>query len=78
MTQPTAASLRAAEAVRRHLNDYRNPTTVEAFAGIIDEAIKSDISILSALTDAQRVELFSRFCVHCGSADPKCQCWNDE
>ena len=33
---------------------------------------------LILMTDDERVELFSLFCTHCGSDDPRCQCWNDE
>jgi hypothetical protein len=33
---------------------------------------------LAALIDEERKELFSRFCGHCGSNRPNCQCWNDE
>jgi hypothetical protein len=29
-------------------------------------------------TDEQRLKLFSHYCKHCGSKDPKCKCWNDE
>lgn len=35
-------------------------------------------SAVAALTDEQRVELFSRYCRSCGSNDRGCQCWNDE
>jgi len=31
-----------------------------------------------ALTEDERVEVFSCFCNHCGSTDTQCQCWNDE
>ena len=38
---------------------------------------------ISALSDKDREELFenvlpSLFCMHCGSKNPHCQCWNDE
>lgn len=39
------------------------------------EAIKS---IMSTLSDEQRLEVSTSCCNSCGRADPKCQCWNDE
>lgn len=33
---------------------------------------------LSGLTPHQRLDVIHSFCVHCGSADPDCQCSNDE
>jgi DNA-directed RNA polymerase specialized sigma24 family protein len=37
---------------------------------------------LDALSDDQRLELFGRYCAHCGCKQPesgmRCQCWNDE
>lgn len=33
---------------------------------------------LDAMTDEQRLEVFGRYCVHCGRKDPRCQCWSDE
>ena len=38
------------------------------------DALKS----INQLTDEQRVDVFSKFCKHCGDTDPKCQCWNDK
>jgi len=35
-------------------------------------------SFVASMTDEQRVELFSKYCKHCGSDDPGCQCMNDE
>ncbi len=34
-------------------------------------------ALLEDLTPEQRLLVFSRFCTHCGSNNPKCQCWND-
>ena len=36
------------------------------------------VNCLMALTDEQRMDVFSLFCKSCGSNDQKCQCWNDE
>ena len=36
------------------------------------------VNALMALTDEQRMEAFGFFCCHCGTDDPRCQCWNDE
>lgn len=36
---------------------------------------------LDAMSDEQRMEIFERYCIHCGRKQPegrKCQCWNDE
>lgn len=33
---------------------------------------------LKDLSEDERVEVFSNFCMHCGSDNPSCQCWNDE
>lgn len=37
---------------------------------------------LGAMTSEQRLEVFDQirqaYCLHCGDADPRCQCWNDE
>ena len=46
----------------------------------ISEAEKA-INALNLLSDEQRKDVFSRFCVHCGEHQPVdawCQCWNDE
>jgi hypothetical protein len=34
--------------------------------------------LLDTFTDEQRCVLFSFYCNHCGSKDPRCQCWNDD
>lgn len=36
------------------------------------------VNALNELTNDERAEVFARYCVHCGSNDPTCQCWNDE
>jgi len=35
-------------------------------------------TIMHTLTDDERKSIFDEFCVHCGSKDTRCQCWNDE
>lgn len=35
-------------------------------------------AVLAALTDEERAEAFRRYCVRCGSDNPRCRCWNDE
>jgi len=30
------------------------------------------------LTNSERATAFAYFCSHCGSNNPRCQCWNDE
>lgn len=32
---------------------------------------------LESLTDEERVEIFNKYCKHCGSKNPSCKCWND-
>lgn len=34
--------------------------------------------IVAAMSDSQRMELFSNYCRSCGTNNPDCQCWNDE
>ena len=36
------------------------------------------IDALDAMTDGERVTVFSIYCRHCGSADPRCVCMRDE
>lgn len=43
-----------------------------------DAALRDAIAALKALTEEQRRDVFAEFCVHCGSDDNGCQCWNDE
>ncbi len=33
---------------------------------------------IADMTDEERLALFSRYCMNCGSSDPNCQCWNDD
>ena len=33
---------------------------------------------LLSLSEAERIDVFSNFCLRCGSDNPRCQCWNDE
>ena len=35
-------------------------------------------NMLRHLSEKDRLDLFHKFCVHCGSDNPRCQCWNDE
>lgn len=45
---------------------------------ILNKLTDNTKSIIKNLSDEQRMEIFSDYCRHCGSTDPKCQCWNDE
>lgn len=38
----------------------------------------SVLSGLGGMSPDRRMEIFSHFCTHCGSDNPRCQCWNDE
>jgi hypothetical protein len=51
-----------------------NSQTLKPFDNSFD-AVKY---LLKHCTPEERVNLFSDYCKHCGSDDPKCQCWNDE
>lgn len=33
---------------------------------------------IDSLTDEQRMDIFNKYCTHCGSKDSGCQCWNDD
>jgi hypothetical protein len=48
--------------------EWREATTTHARA----------VNELLALSDEKRTEAFAFFCTHCGAADPRCQCWNDD
>lgn len=50
--------------------------TFTAAAG--ETALALAINTADLLTDAERVELFSRYCRECGTKDLPCHCWNDE
>ena len=51
----------------------------KSFSAGMEEGARMQLDdILMGITDNERLEIFSRFCVHCGTADPGCQCWNDE
>lgn len=49
-----------------------------SFAWSAFEAAGDAREILRSLPRAERLEIFGDYCKHCGSADPGCQCWNDE
>ena len=34
--------------------------------------------IFKELSDDERMEVMREYCRHCGSDNPRCQCWNDE
>lgn len=52
----------------------------EAFDAMVEAlpVAPSVADILAAMTDEQRMSLFSDYCANCGCADPGCQCWNDD
>lgn len=49
----------------------------DALVGALPPA-PSVADIVAAMSEAQCRDLFSKFCTHCGSSDPRCQCWNDD
>lgn len=42
------------------------------------DPVRVAIDALRSLSDEQRAEAIHHFCTHCGSENPRCQCWNDE
>jgi hypothetical protein len=36
------------------------------------------MAILSAMSPEGRMDVFRNFCMHCGSDDAGCRCWDDE
>lgn len=40
--------------------------------------ISKVVELLKLLDPEDRMEIFGKFCKHCGGDDPNCQCWNDE
>jgi hypothetical protein len=44
----------------------------------INMSVKIAMDILVDLNEDERMEIFNKFCKHCGSDNPNCQCWNDE
>lgn len=43
-----------------------------------DAAPETVVKCVEMLSDEQRIDLFRRFCKHCGSNNPRCHCSNDE
>lgn len=56
--------------------------TSSVIKSVEKDIIKSklnDLKIsLDSLTSEQRLEIFSNYCKHCGTKDPKCTCMRDE
>lgn len=49
------------------------------FTGKQSDAFKGITrAFLNQLTPDQRKEVFNNFCVHCGTNNLPCYCWNDE
>jgi len=36
------------------------------------------LAALNSLTDEERLDIITHYCVDCGSINPRCQCWNDD
>ena len=43
-----------------------------------DVAVTEVLVLLRGLTDEQRLAVFREYCMHCGTDNPFCKCWNDE
>lgn len=50
----------------------------EFTANLESRAVQSIVDDLRRLPEERRMEAFRNFCTHCGSDNPRCQCWNDE
>lgn len=55
-------------------HDTNKETTVETY----DNVESAARSLVEKLTDDERHRLFHQYCIHCGSGDITCQCWDDE
>jgi len=48
---------------------------------VVEEVIQALKQLIAPLTDDQVLEVFSRWCRHCGkerrAGEPPCQCWNN-
>ena len=74
--------------LRPHEHWYRNdeaPAVAEFFRDLEDKRqvgaealVRNIVDDLLALSEDDRLEVFSNFCHHCGRNDPRCQCWNDD
>lgn len=73
--------IKAAEEIACYVDirDLDRDSLVNAYASVIAKYLGHEKAILAALSDEERIALFSDYCRECGSSsDPSCQCWNDE
>jgi hypothetical protein len=63
---------------RRNGELYPQPLTWTELLDPNKSTLQSAMKSLKSLTNEERMELWRDYCTHCGSDDPKCQCWNDE
>lgn len=47
-------------------------------AALVKAGQKTVLECLQEMPEEQRLDVFSSFCTHCGTNNPRCQCWNDE
>jgi hypothetical protein len=55
-------------------HDTNKDTSTEEYDNVESAANR----LVDMLTDEERMDLFHNYCVHCGTDNPGCQCWNDE
>jgi hypothetical protein len=55
------------------LKQVDTPLPVQDFS--VEHRIVQELKSMPVDT---RMSIINNFCKHCGSDDPKCQCWNDE
>lgn len=74
---------------QKHIDFWNTRTPIPSADGTVDAkeclvrltaklTVEEVVSAMGKLTDAERLEIIERFCRHCGGADPRCHCWNDE
>ena len=44
----------------------------------IKATVETIVELMQRMTGAERMDVMSEFCRHCGDTNHYCQCWNDE
>ena len=60
------------------MTTQKNPEQSPVLVVGDDALIRRVVDQILALSEDDRLEVFSHFCHHCGRDDPRCQCWNDD
>lgn len=77
---PSHASLEERASMYPFAEKLARNEMVDEIHVMLRELIKNSTIIeqLNKLTNDERMEIFGKFCNHCGNKDHLCQCWNDE